>query len=67
MIGALSRMAAPLGAPVAGVAVGLTGAAPVLVVCAALYLVSVLAPVLGRAAEGLDPSGPDPARARTPG
>ncbi len=67
MIGALSRMAAPLGAPVAGVAVGLTGAAPVLVVCAALYLVSVLAPVVGRAAEGLDPSGPDPARARTPG
>ncbi|MFD6951034.1 MFS transporter [Nocardiopsis sp. TSRI0078] len=67
MIGALARLAAPVGAPLAGAALGLTGAAPVLVACAALYLVAVLAPLAGRAADGLDAPGPDPGRAGTPG
>lgn len=61
MIGALSRMAAPLGAPVVGAAVGLAGASPVLLACAGLYLVSALAPLVGRAAGGLDRNGPSPA------
>ncbi|WP_150238271.1 MFS transporter [Nocardiopsis quinghaiensis] len=69
MVGALTRVAAPLGAPLVGVALGLTGAAPVLVACAALYLVSVLAPLVGRAVDGLDAPEPDPGsgRAGTPG
>nr|WP_218909355.1 MFS transporter [Nocardiopsis sinuspersici] len=67
MIGALTRVAAPLGAPVAGAALGLAGAAPVLVACAALYLVAVLAPLAGRAVGGLDAPEPDPGRAQAPG
>ncbi|OOC56635.1 MULTISPECIES: MFS transporter [Nocardiopsis] len=67
MIGALTRVAAPLGAPVVGAALGLAGAAPVLVACAALYLVAVLAPLAGRAVGGLDAPEPDPGRAQTPG
>ncbi|WP_159944141.1 MULTISPECIES: MFS transporter [unclassified Nocardiopsis] len=65
MIGALARLAAPLGAPVAGAAVVLAGVAPVLVACAAVYLVAALAPVVGRAAPGL--SAPGPGRVRAPG
>lgn len=61
-IGALTRMAAPLGAPVVGAAAGLLGAAPVLLACAAVYLAAVLPPLVGRAAGGLDRRGTEAGR-----
>lgn len=53
MVGALSRLGVPLGAPVLGALVGAVGAAPVLVGSAVAYLLSGLFPLHGRVRPGL--------------
>lgn len=58
-IGALTRLASPLGGPVAGAALAAAGVAPVVLAGAGIYLLAALAPLFGRAARGLD--RPDPA------
>lgn len=62
-IGALTRLAAPLGGPVVGTAVALAGVAPVVLAGAGVYLLVALTPLLGRAARGLDRAEPAPAPA----
>lgn len=53
MVGGLTRLAAPVGAPLVGAAIGVLGISPVLVVCSAVYLAVVVVPLFGRAAAGL--------------
>jgi MFS family permease len=67
VVGALARVGAPVGAPLVGLALGLAGTSPVLLVCAAVYLLATTLPVLGPAAAGLaPPSRVTPPAARTP-
>lgn len=53
MVGALTRVGAPIAAPGIGVAIGVLGVSPVLVAGAAVYLAAVLLPAFGRSAQGL--------------
>lgn len=53
MVGALTRVGAPIAAPGIGVAIGVLGVSPVLMAGAAVYLVAVLLPAFGRSAQGL--------------
>lgn len=59
-IGALARLAAPLGGPVVGAGVALAGVAPVVLAGAGVYLLVALTPLFGRAAHGLDRVEPAP-------
>ncbi|GAB3749068.1 MFS transporter [Nocardiopsis nanhaiensis] len=66
MVGALTRLGAPVAAPGIGVAIGLLGVSPVLVAGAAVYLAAVALPAFGRASRGLErpPEDPEPASER---
>ena len=66
MVGALTRLGAPVAAPGIGVAIGLLGVSPVLVAGAAVYLAAVALPAFGRASRGLErpPEEPEPASER---
>ncbi|RKS07421.1 MFS transporter [Nocardiopsis sp. Huas11] len=66
VVGALARIGAPVGAPLVGLAVGLVGTSPVLLVCAAVYLLATTLPVLGPAAAAMA-APPAHAPVRTPG
>ncbi|MFL1380327.1 MULTISPECIES: MFS transporter [unclassified Nocardiopsis] len=59
-IGALVRLAAPLGGPLMGTTVALVGIAPAVLAGAGIYLLFALAPLFGRAAHGLDRPEPVP-------
>ncbi|MEU3016881.1 MFS transporter [Nocardiopsis sp. NPDC007018] len=63
MVGALTRVGAPVAAPGIGVLIGLYGVAPVLVGGAVLYLAAVCLPAFGRAARGMErpPARPETA------
>ncbi|MBR8742064.1 MFS transporter [Nocardiopsis sp. MG754419] len=65
MLGALTRVGAPIAAPGVGVAIGLWGVAPVLVAGAVVYLSAVVWPAFGPSAEAFarpaeEPVGADP-------
>ncbi len=68
MVGALTRLGAPIAAPGIGAAIGLLGVAPVLVAGAAVYLAAVALPAFGRAAQGLErpPEEPETAPRGSP-
>jgi MFS family permease len=67
MVGALTRVGAPIAAPGIGVVIGLFGVAPILAAGAAVYLAAVALPAFGRAAQGLErpPEEPETAPERS--
>ncbi|GAB3720622.1 MFS transporter [Nocardiopsis oceani] len=67
MVGALTRLGAPVAAPGIGVAIGLLGVSPVLVAGAAVYLAAVALPAFGKASRGLErpPEEPESASERS--
>ena len=66
MVGALTRIGAPVAAPGIGVAIGLFGVSPVLVAGAALYLAAVCLPAFGRTATELERPPEVPETAQPP-
>ncbi|MFE1078724.1 MFS transporter [Nocardiopsis alba] len=60
MLGALTRVGAPIAAPGIGAAIGLLGVAPVLAAGAFVHLAAVLFPMFGAAARAFDRSTEEP-------